>query len=184
MRIIAGTAGGRRLRAPHGAHTRPTADRVREALFNILVARGEVPERVLDLYAGSGALGLEALSRGARDAVFVEEDARTVELIRQNARDLGLQDACRVVGARVREWLRKSPPNFQFGWIFLDPPYASDELDRALELLDEAALLQPGGVAVAEHEWRTAPSERHGGLALSDRRRYGQTALSFFEEVA
>src|SRR5437763_200974 len=101
MRIIAGTAGGRRLRAPKGDATRPTADRVREALFNILLSRGEVPERVLDLYAGSGALGLESLSRGVKQVVFVEEDPKTVEIIRANARELGVESACQIVCGRV-----------------------------------------------------------------------------------
>jgi 16S rRNA (guanine966-N2)-methyltransferase len=182
MRIIAGTAGGRRLRAPKGDATRPTADRVREALFNILVSRGEVPERVLDLYAGSGALGLESLSRGARSVLFVEEDPKTVDIIRANAHELGVAGSCQVVTARVRDWLRKSPPQERFGWVFLDPPYAADELDRALTLVDGAKLLDAGGVVIAEHEWKTGPKEQYGRLALSDRRRYGQTALSFFEE--
>jgi len=182
MRIIAGTAGGRRLRAPKGDATRPTADRVREALFNILVSRGDPPERVLDLYAGSGALGLEALSRGAKHALFVEEDVKTVEIIRANARELGVESSCQIVCSRVRDWLRKSPPKVPFGWIFLDPPYAADELDRALDLVDGATLVEAGGLVIAEHEWKTGPKEQHGRLALSDRRRYGQTALSFFEE--
>src|SRR5690348_4545839 len=96
MRIIGGTVGGRTLRAPRGSATRPTSDKVREALFNILGVRGPVPERVLDLYAGSGALGLESLSRGAKRAVFVESDRPTCELIRKNAELLGLEAGIRV----------------------------------------------------------------------------------------
>ncbi|HEY7957651.1 MAG TPA: 16S rRNA (guanine(966)-N(2))-methyltransferase RsmD [Polyangia bacterium] len=183
MRIIAGTAGGRRLRTPRGDATRPTADRVREALFNILLARGPAPERVLDLYAGTGALGLEALSRGAHQAVFVDEAEDAIALISENALALGFSAACQPVRERVHTFLKR-PPAAPFGWIFLDPPYATrpseKEMDRALALLGAGRWLAPDGVVVAEHEWRTAPAERHGALALSDRRRYGQTAVSIF----
>src|SRR5437879_1163161 len=96
MRIIGGTVGGRTLRAPRGSATRPTSDKVREALFNILVSRWPVPPRVLDLYAGSGALGLEALSRGATRGVFVDESKSTCDVIRRNAETLELQNAVRV----------------------------------------------------------------------------------------
>ncbi|HZS37994.1 MAG TPA: 16S rRNA (guanine(966)-N(2))-methyltransferase RsmD [Polyangia bacterium] len=179
MRIIAGSVGGRRLKAPRGLHTRPTADRVREAVFNILVARGEPPERVLDLYAGSGALGLEALSRGARQAVFVEQHGETLDLIRANARELGFATSCQFVRSRSLDWLAKG--GGKFGWIFLDPPYAAKELDRALALIAERALVAEGGVVIAEHDWRAEPLiNEASGLELLDRRRYGQTAVSFY----
>ncbi len=179
MRIISGTAGGRRLKAPAGDAVRPTADRVREALFSILLARGPAPDAVLDLYAGSGALGLESLSRGAGRAVFVEEHPATAKLIGENAEVLGFTAATRVVCAKVRVFLRR-PTGDRFGWIFLDPPYReSAELDQALDLL--SPLLEPGGVVVAEHEHKANPRDVHGTLALSDRRRYGQTAVSFYE---
>jgi 16S rRNA (guanine966-N2)-methyltransferase len=185
VRIIAGSAGGRRLKSPFGDAVRPTADRVREALFNILTARGEAPARVLDLYAGSGALGLEALSRGAQLAVFVEEHPPTARLIRENAKSLGFDAACRVVCQRVRDLLRRPPAEVAaepFGWVFLDPPYsagAAGELDAALEALGESGLA--AGVVVAEHAWQKGPKETHTGLAFVERRRYGQTALSFFQ---
>jgi 16S rRNA (guanine(966)-N(2))-methyltransferase RsmD len=183
VRIISGTVGGRTLRAPRGNATRPTTDKVREALFNILEARDAVPARVLDLYAGSGALGFEALSRGAERAVFVEELPATCEVIRRNAADLGFDVRAHIDRARVADWIKR-PTATDFGWIFLDPPYAGGELERALRLLAEARLLAPGGVVVCEHEWRNSPSEAHGPLALFDRRRYGQTALSFYAESA
>ncbi len=179
MRIIAGTVGGRRLKAPRGQATRPTADRVREAVFNILVARGPVPERVLDLYAGSGALGLEALSRGARAAVFVDESGAACEAIRDNARALAFDGAARVEKKRALDFLRTaSDDGGRFGWIFLDPPYAAGEMDRALAALGR--LLDEDGLVIAEHEWRAAPKDEHESLALADRRRYGQTAVSFY----
>jgi 16S rRNA (guanine966-N2)-methyltransferase len=182
MRIIGGTMGGRTLRSPRGSATRPTTDKVREALFNILGARGPAPEKALDLYAGSGALGLEALSRGATRAVFVDDARATCEVIRKNAEDLGLANLVRVDCSHVAEWLKR-PAEKGFGWVFVDPPYqlgGAGELERALRLLDGAGLLAPGGVVVCEHERRTPPAERHGALALYDQRRYGQTALSFY----
>jgi 16S rRNA (guanine966-N2)-methyltransferase len=181
MRIIGGTVGGRTLRAPRGTATRPTTDKVREALFNILSARSAVPERVLDLYAGSGALGLEALSRGAQRAVFVDDSRASCDVVAKNAEELGLDARARIECVRVADWIKR-PSETGFGWVFLDPPYAGGELERALRLLDGARLLQPGGLVVCEHEWRTQPSERHGALALCDQRRYGQTALSFYAE--
>jgi 16S rRNA (guanine(966)-N(2))-methyltransferase RsmD len=182
MRIIGGTVGGRTLRAPRGTATRPTTDKVREALFNILSSRGQPPEKVLDLYAGSGALGLEAVSRGALRAVFVESDRKTCELIEKNAEDLDLAYAARVDCSKVSDWLKR-PSEKDFGWIFLDPPYSGGELERALRLLAGARLLAPGGLVICEHEWRTPPSERHGTLALCDQRRYGQTTLTFYQEA-
>jgi 16S rRNA (guanine966-N2)-methyltransferase len=186
VRIIAGTHGGRLLEGPRGVATRPTADRVREAIFNILAAGGAAPQQALDLYAGSGAFGLEALSRGAEAAVFVDESAAAATLIRKNACALGVEALCEVATARVVDWLRRAPSAQLFGWIFLDPPYAvaARELDRALALVDERGLLAKGGVAIAEHDHKQPPAERHGTLALSDRRRYGQTAVSFFTHEA
>jgi 16S rRNA (guanine966-N2)-methyltransferase len=183
MRIIGGRVGGRSIRAPRGEGTRPTSDKVREAIFNFLVARSDPPGNVLDLYAGSGALGLEALSRGAGAATFVDVDGDACDLVRQNAQSFGF--SAMVVCSPVVRWLVKSAAG-SYGWIFLDPPYDSHrtgELDKALELLAKKSLLAPGGVAVAEHEWRHAPDDVYPGqtaLALFDRRRYGQTEVSFY----
>jgi 16S rRNA (guanine(966)-N(2))-methyltransferase RsmD len=187
MRIIGGRVGGRTLRAPRGDGTRPTSDKVREAIFNILVTRSDPPPAVLDLYAGSGALGLEALSRGAGAATFVDADGDACDLVRENAAAFGFSPT--VVCSPVVRWLVKSAGG-EFGWIFLDPPYESHqtgELDKALELLAKKSLLAPGGVAIAEHEWRHAPDDHYPGqsaLALFDRRRYGQTAVSFYRREA
>jgi 16S rRNA (guanine966-N2)-methyltransferase len=197
MRIIAGTVGGRRLKAPRGVATRPTADKVRQAIFNILEARGAVPERALDLYAGTGALGLEALSRGAREAVFVESHAATAALIRDNARELGfVPTAARVETARVLDWLARARAAtgqeekstnvraFLFGWIFVDPPYASSDSGELARALDAAApLLDEGGALVVEHDARAEPAAPVG-LSLASRRRYGQTAVTFYTREA
>jgi 16S rRNA (guanine(966)-N(2))-methyltransferase RsmD len=189
MRIIGGRAGGRSLKAPRGDKTRPTSDKVREALFNILASRGDMPARVLDLYAGSGALGLEALSRGAQSALFVEIDRDSCDLIRENAERLEIVQShnnnsrpLEVVCMPVVRWLAKeAQPAFDL--VFLDPPYESHrtgELEKALDLVDKKQLLGPGGLVIAEHEWRHPPEERYGAMALFDRRRYGQTAVSFY----
>jgi 16S rRNA (guanine(966)-N(2))-methyltransferase RsmD len=189
MRIIGGRAGGRSLKAPRGDKTRPTSDKVREALFNILASRGEMPARVLDLYAGSGALGLEALSRGAQSALFVEVERDSCDLIRDNAERLEIVQmhnndvrALEVVCLPVVRWLAKeAQPAFDL--IFLDPPYESHrtgELEKALDLIAKKQLLAPDGVVIAEHDWRHPPDDNHGVLALFDRRRYGQTAISFY----
>jgi 16S rRNA (guanine(966)-N(2))-methyltransferase RsmD len=176
LRIISGSVGGRTLKSRTGRDTRPTADRVRGAIFNILVARQEPPARVLDLYAGTGAMGLEALSRGAGEAVFVESDGEACELIRENARMLGFSNFT-VEESKVLRY----QPSGRFGWIFLDPPYASSEtgeLDKALRRIEPH--LEDEGVVIAEHDWRTAPSEKDGALARTEVRRYGQTGVSFY----
>jgi len=175
MRIIGGSLGGRRLRAPKGLSTRPTSDRVREAIFNIL---GPPPDRarVLDLFAGAGGLGFEALSRGADEVVFVDQSAEACRAIGDNARLLGVADRVRVLRGDVHAVLpRVDGP---FAWAFLDPPYAGDDLATAL------AALPPVEVAVAEHDKRRPPPDRVGGLALADRRRYGDTAVSFYRRAS
>jgi 16S rRNA (guanine966-N2)-methyltransferase len=189
VRIIAGSARGRRLTSPRGSSTRPTADRVREAVFNILAARGAAPARVLDLYAGSGAFGLEALSRGAAEALLVDDDAAACALAERNAAALGFGARAHVVCRPVHKFLaralvapkagRTDDSRVRFGWIFLDPPYAAlAELDGALAAI--APFLDEDGLVVAEHEARRPPADQYRGLALCDRRRYGQTAISLY----
>ncbi len=172
MRIIGGTLGGRRLRAPRGADTRPTADRVRESLFNILGPLDGA--RVLDLFAGTGALALEALSRGAASAVLVDKAAEPVRCIAENARALGVEDRARVVRADALAALSRLPGPFDL--IFLDPPYA---LDVAPVLGALPPLLGDGARVIVEHDRRTPPPGTVP-LSLVDRRRYGDTEVSFY----
>jgi 16S rRNA (guanine966-N2)-methyltransferase len=177
MRLTGGQDRGRRLFVPRGSRTRPTASRVREALFNIL---GPPPGRVLDLYAGSGALGLEALSRGATAAVFVERDGAALGALRRNLREAGIDDRTSVIGADVRTALRKLAAMGQkFSWIFLDPPYAK-ETEGVLAELSGSELLTSCAVVIIEHDRRNQPPESAGGLFLTDRRQYGDTELSFY----
>ncbi len=177
MRIIAGALGGRRLRAPAGAATRPTSDRVREALFSIL---GPPPEgaRVLDLCAGAGGLGLEALSRGAAAAVFVDHDRKAIDALQANVATLGLQDRSQVHRGDVGSVLRRL--NGKFHWIFADPPYRSGLAEPLLADLGDGRLLADGAVVVVEHDRRSPPADRHGCLVRTDLRRYGDTEVSFF----
>jgi 16S rRNA (guanine966-N2)-methyltransferase len=175
LRVIAGRYGGRRLQAPPGDATRPTADRVREALFSILGVRVE-GARVLDLFAGSGALAIEALSRGAASAVLVERDPRAVAVIRANLAAFALTEPDAVVFAGpARAALRSaSAAGDTYDLIFLDPPYRSaPELGRELSAALEP-LLSGGGRVVSESD-RRAPLELT--LPLSHERRYGDTLI-------
>jgi 16S rRNA (guanine(966)-N(2))-methyltransferase RsmD len=185
MRIIGGAVGGRRIRAPHGTSTRPTSDKVRGALFNIL-GRPEDNARVLDLYAGAGALGLEALSRGAVHATFVDRDSDAVRCVVENAGTLGLENRVRVQRGEATTVLsRLAKGGERFTWVFIDPPYASGESMKALLLLGKHAdtLLDDDAVVVVEHDRRHAPEDAYGALERADRRRYGDTEISFFRRA-
>jgi 16S rRNA (guanine966-N2)-methyltransferase len=181
MRIIAGTLGGRRLHAPRGRSTRPTADRVKEALFSILGpprARAGGRFRALDLFCGSGALGLEAVSRGADEAVLVDEDRDAVEAAERNVRELGLNDRVRVLRREAGAALRDL--DGAFAWIFVDPPYDGGALDRALRLLSTSRAVAGDAVVIAEHAAASPPEPRVGRLVRDDARRWGDTAISFY----
>jgi 16S rRNA (guanine(966)-N(2))-methyltransferase RsmD len=172
LRVIAGRYGGRRLQAPPGAATRPTADRVREALFSILGPRVE-DARVLDLFAGSGALGLEALSRGAAAATFVDSSPAAQRAIRANLAALGAE--AEVVRADALRWLRTASAGArQYDLVFLDPPYrragaVAGQLSAAV-----SPVLAPGALVVAESD-RRAPLEL--AVPTIDERRYGDTLI-------
>jgi 16S rRNA (guanine966-N2)-methyltransferase len=181
VRIVAGTLGGRRLAAPSGHATRPTSEKVREAVFAIL---GPPPPdaQVLDLFAGSGALAIEALSRGAATATLVESAKAAVVTLRTNLRELALADRATVVVTDVLAYLRGARgPGGPYTWAFLDPPYASTLGTDALALLGAPGdRLAPGAIAVIEHDRRHLPPDTAGTLVLTDRRRYGDTHVSFY----
>lgn len=179
MRVIAGRFGGRRLKSPTHTGLRPTTDRVREALFNIIGGRA-VGARVLDLFAGTGSLGIEALSRGAIGAVFLERDRRAVLLLRDNLAALRLNpEESKIIAAPVAEGLRRLAGNARFDLIFADPPYEAEVIDATLALLAEGHLIAPGGLVVVEHR-AVVPVAAPRALAQSDQRVYGDTALTFF----
>jgi 16S rRNA (guanine966-N2)-methyltransferase len=181
MRITGGEWRSRTLRAPRGTATRPTSDRVREALFSMLASDGLVDgaPRVLDLYAGSGALAFEALSRGAASAVLVEQARDALVAIRDNAKALGAE--ARVVSSRVDRALATfEGAGDRFELIFLDPPYADVREAAFAEILASAArCLVPGGALVLEHA-STDDAPAIAGLAHDRSRRYGDTTISLY----
>jgi 16S rRNA (guanine966-N2)-methyltransferase len=179
-RIISGRAGGRRIETPRGEATRPTSDRVREAMFSALEARGVLAGAVvLDLFAGSGALGLEAASRGAAEVMLVDSSRHAVDVARRNAAGLGL-DGVRVVHAPVLRYLAgpMRPGDRPADLALLDPPYALAEevLARVLEGLD-AGRLAPAAVVVVERDGRSPQPRWPPGWTGEGARRYGDTAL-------
>lgn len=183
-RIISGTAGGRRLRTPPGGTTRPTSDRVREALFSRLEHRGLLDDTaVLDLYAGSGALGLEAASRGAAFVVLVESHRPAAAVIRTNATEIGIEGV-RVVADTVLRALAAGPPDgIRFDLVLLDPPYEVGEadLETVLTALVDRYWLAPAACVVVERAARSPQPTWPPGLELAGEKRYGDTMIWFAE---
>jgi len=182
MRIVSGRFGGRRLVAPRGRGIRPTLERVREAIFDVLQSRVE-GSRVLDLFAGSGALGLEALSRGAARAVFVDADSRALDALRENARRLGLRmDPDQVLHLPALQAIsRLHQRGESFDLIFLDPPWEGGFYDETLLSLSLAPrLAAPGAFVVGEHSRRLDVSPVYGALRKDRERQYGDTRVSYF----
>ena len=183
-RIISGSAGGRTLRTPAGSSTRPTSDRVREALFSRLEHHGLLERtNVLDLYAGSGALGLEAASRGAARVILVESDRRAAKVIAANIDAVGLS-AARLVTDTVEGTLAAGPPSgIRMDLVLIDPPYdvSEDELGAVLTALVEHGWLGPDAFVVVERSTRSPQPTWPQGLELSGEKRYGETTVWFAE---
>lgn len=182
--MIAGSARGRHLVTPQDSTVRPTADRVREALFSILTSRLDnlADSRVLDLFAGTGALGIEALSRGAADAVFVDSRRSSVRLVEKNLELTGFADKSRTLAMDARQALALlARQGARFDLIFCDPPYSDHELrDQVLEQLGSGDLLTAHAVVVLEGATRDRVPETVGLLRRDDSRIYGDTAITFF----
>jgi 16S rRNA (guanine966-N2)-methyltransferase len=180
VRIVGGNLGGRVLRAPPGAATRPTSEKVREAVFDILGRRLSLGgAQVLDLFAGTGALGLEALSRGAAHATFVDSARSAVTAIRNNLRALGVADRATVVAGDAVASAARHAPAAPWRLVFVDPPYRSDLAIRAVAALPPDHLAGDA-VVVIEHDRHNAPPDQVGSLLRTDQRRYGDTLISFF----
>jgi len=179
MRIIAGSFRSRTLDAPPGFETRPTSDRLRETLFNVLAPRIE-GARFLDLYAGSGAVGIEALSRGVARVEFVEKAPAALKVLRANLAKLGITGNFQIDSGSVAGALKRlTKANAAFELIFLDPPYdAADEYETALRSLE--ALLAPGGLAIAEHRRKVKLGARYSSLERTRLLEQGDASLSFY----
>lgn len=180
MRIIAGSFKGRRLTAPTGIAIRPTSDGLRETLFNVI---GDVIEgaRVLDVCAGTGAVGLEALSRGADHATFVERDAHALRALEGNIRLCGAEEACAIIRDDFSGFGRRATQLGRFDLVFLDPPYAIETVDEFVALA--AGFVAPAGQLVFEHSRRRASPDRAANLGRSRVLTAGDSALSFYAPV-
>jgi len=180
LRIVAGRLRGRRLLVPPDPALRPTSERVREALFNIL-GQDLSGFDVLDLFAGSGALGFEALSRGARRVVFVELNPQTASALRRSAEYLGVDPEARVIVGRVEEVLDLARLGGPYHMILADPPYDATAEARLVAGVDAGRLLGLQGTLVVERESRNPADSGHQGLRLFRTAEYGRTALDFFK---
>lgn len=180
MRVIGGQAKGRRLKTLKGRSLRPTSDRVKEALFNIL-PHNLSGYKVLDLFAGTGNLSVEALSRGGAEAIMVDSSRAAAKAIKENLRALGLDHKSKVWTTPVLQSIRLlSRDGEAFDIIFLDPPYEKGLVGQTLRAIAQGGLLREEGVLVTEHSVREKLENAYGPLILQDQRRYGTTLLSFF----
>jgi 16S rRNA (guanine966-N2)-methyltransferase len=188
MRVIAGTYRSRILKSLKGLALRPTSDRLRETLFNVL-APDIAGSRFVDLFAGTGAIGIEALSRGAAEVVFIENHAPAVTLIRRNLESLGTNTGVTVLAVDALRGLALLAARINtgapaFNCVFLDPPYdAAEDYSRVLEFLGSADLLAPGGIVIAEHRRKFDLREEAGELRRFRVLRQGDAALSFYRRL-
>lgn len=182
MRVIAGNARGTRLAAPRGMRTRPTADRVREALFSIIRSRFEMEgARVLDICAGTGSLGIEALSRGAASCCFIESDRNALAALRRNLSAAHCDERAGIMEMDVHKALHLlAARGDRFDLVFFDPPYASGLYATAPQALSDLSLLEAEGLFIAECAARDPLPDRLGRLVKDERRVYGDTALEFY----
>ncbi len=178
MRVTGGIGRGKRLRVPAGDRVRPTSDKVKQALFNILGDRVQDCS-FLDLFAGAGGIGIEALSRGAAKAVFVDDSRKSLKVIRLNVEQSGFEDRAEVLASKAESYIKKTEE--QFDIVFLDPPY-SLEIGPLLEQIAESELLVQDAVVVAEHFKKQPSPETAGSLALYREAVYGDTVLAFYKK--
>ena len=179
MRVISGTARGTVLKTPDGLATRPTTDRVKEALFSIL--QFELPGmRVLDLFGGTGQLGIEAISRGAKSCVFVDAGDKACGLIRENVKRCKMEEKRRSIRGDYLQFLQNCRETFDI--VFLDPPYAEVFLENALKMLSEIDILQSGGIIVAERPVGKDIPVTFSGFTRSKDYKYGNTLLTLYRK--
>lgn len=182
MKVVSGISKGRRLKGSK-AGIRPTSEKVKEALFDIFGerVRGAI---FLDLYAGTGAIGIEALSRGAEKSIFVESDSSLRRIIRENVSSLGFKEKAEVIGQNAEKFIKRAiRKGERFDIIFLDPPYHTGEMEKILRILSKGDVLNEDGVLVAEHFKKKSLPEKVGPLRLLKEYRYGDTVLSLFTSL-
>lgn len=183
MRVITGIARGRRLKALKGMETRPTLDRTKESLFNIIGPR-VIEAKFLDLYAGTGAIGIEAISRGAHEVVFVEINPRAVKIINENLDLTGLSEKAQVICQDSEKAISQlSNRNMRFDIVFLDPPYLKDLIDKSLRSIDAHGLLSISGLIITESSKADHLPEEVGHLRRFRDEKYGDTILSFYQNI-
>lgn len=180
MRIIAGLAKGRKILSPEGMQTRPTLDRIKESIFNII--QNDVPGAVaLDLFAGTGSLGLEAASRGAEFCYLIDKSPLTYPLLQKNIENLKFQDICKSINGDAYEVLKDfARKNTIFDLIFIDPPYLKDLIPPAVQIIDEEGLLKRDGLIVTKIDTSEIIYEGNENIILVDKRKYGNTTVCFY----
>jgi 16S rRNA (guanine966-N2)-methyltransferase len=185
MRIIAGTYRSRPLKSLHGMNVRPTSDRLRETLFNVLAAArpAAIEDSVwIDVFAGTGAVGIEALSRGARQVYFIESSRKAASVIRENLRSLGVEEGFEVVEREAVNALKLLDAEaVRCDYCFLDPPYSMEPgYEQTISALSQSQLLRPESVVIAEHDKRYDPGQRFGALVRFRKLDQGDSGLSFY----
>ena len=182
MRVVSGIARGHRLKAPEGMRTRPMADKIKEALFSVLMSLGVEPVRVLDLYAGSGAVGIEALSRSAEWADFVEQRADACAVIRDNLRHTKLDESAAVHQVSVESFLNRVSDE-PYDFVIVDPPYADPEIINTLQRLGRSALVAPGTIVAIGHSPRVNLPPAMPPLEQLRQRCHGDSCFAVYEVV-
>jgi 16S rRNA (guanine966-N2)-methyltransferase len=179
MRVIAGEAKGRNLRGPAGTFTRPMQDKIKEALFSMLWSLGVEPDRVVDLYAGTGGIGIEALSRGATWADFVDQHAAACKVVRENLALTGFTERSRVHQTAVSAFVDRSREPYDL--VILDPPYADPEIEATLKQIGTSSLIQSGTIVAIGHSPRVKLPEEMGRLSRLRERCHGDSCFSIYE---
>jgi 16S rRNA (guanine(966)-N(2))-methyltransferase RsmD len=181
MRVITGSAKGHHLKSPKGMTTRPMLDRVKEALFSVLEGYGPIRGRVLDLYAGTGSLGIECLSRGAAWADFVEQRSNVCRIIRENLEHTRLLDRARVNQMPVGRYLATAHPEEKYAIIVMDPPYADPVIEGTIRAVSASGLLADEGLLIVGHSPRVTLADSYGQLRRRKFRRLGDSCFSIYE---
>lgn len=184
MRVITGSAKGHKLQAPRGMSTRPMLDRVKESLFSVLEGYRPIRGRVLDLYAGTGQLGIECLSRGAASADFVEQNAHVCKIIADNLRHTKFDEQARVHQIAVDRFLRSYRETESYAFIVMDPPYADPQIEQTLMLLGSMTISTEDGLVIVGHSQRVPLADEYPGLERVKLRRIGDSCFSIYERAS